>query len=285
MPPRRSATTGCASSSRVLRVPPLAAPLRRLIEWTADYYLAPARLGAAHGAAGGGALDGAATMIEYRLTGACPRADDPATAQALERIGDRQGLMRELARIAGVSDGVHPRAWSSRARSSRSRSISTSPPAPIPISRRPSARADQQRSGGDSCARRSTNAASRPVLLDGVTGSGKTEVYFEAIAEALREGRQALVLLPEIALTEPFLQALRGALRREPVAWHSGLASRSAAAPGARSPAARRGSSVGARSALFLPYRQARPDRRRRGARDQLQAGGRRAVITPATWR
>ena len=42
-----------------------------------------------------------------------------------------------------------------------------------------------------------------PVLLDGVTGSGKTEVYFEAIAEALRQGRQTLILLPEIALTEP----------------------------------------------------------------------------------
>ena len=45
-----------------------------------------------------------------------------------------------------------------------------------------------------------------PWLLDGVTGSGKTEVYFEAIAEAIRKGRQALVLLPEIALTEPFLK-------------------------------------------------------------------------------
>ena len=38
-------------------------------------------------------------------------------------------------------------------------------------------------------------------LLDGVTGSGKTEVYFEAIAEAMRRGRQILILMPEIALT------------------------------------------------------------------------------------
>ena len=48
-----------------------------------------------------------------------------------------------------------------------------------------------------------------PVLLDGVTGSGKTEVYFEAIAAAIRAGRQSVVLFPEIALTEPFPRALK----------------------------------------------------------------------------
>ena len=62
-----------------------------------------------------------------------------------------------------------------------------------------------------------------PLLLDGVTGSGKTEVYFEAIAEAIRQGRQALVLLPEIALTEPFLKRFAARFGCEPVAWHSGL--------------------------------------------------------------
>jgi primosomal protein N' (replication factor Y) len=46
-------------------------------------------------------------------------------------------------------------------------------------------------------------------LLTGVTGSGKTEVYFEAIAEALRAGRQALVLLPEIALSTQWLDRFR----------------------------------------------------------------------------
>ena len=83
--------------------------------------------------------------------------------------------------------------------------------------------------------------AFQPTLLDGVTGSGKTEVYFEAIAAAIRAGRQTLVLLPEIALTEPFLQALRRALRLRAgrVAFGPAL-SRSAAAPGARSRAARR---------------------------------------------
>ena len=97
--------------------------------------------------------------------------------------------------------------------------------------------------------------AFRPTLLDGITGSGKTEVYFEAVAEALRRGRQCLVLLPEIALTEPFLQRFTARFGCEPVAWHSGLRStqrrrawRAIAGGEARVV-------VGARSALFLPYR------------------------------
>ena len=106
-----------------------------------------------------------------------------------------------------------------------------------------------------SCARRSIAGEFAPWLLDGVTGSGKTEVYFEAIAEAIRRGRQALVLLPEIALTEPFLKRFAARFGCEPVAWHSGLAQsqrrrawRAIASGEARV-------TVGARSALFLPYR------------------------------
>src|SRR3546814_845265 len=59
----------------------------------------------------------------------------------------------------------------------------------------------------------------QPFLLDGITGSGKTEVYFEAIAEALRLDSQILVLLPEIALTEPFLQRFERRFGVAPVAW------------------------------------------------------------------
>src|SRR4030095_4486197 len=93
-----------------------------------------------------------------------------------------------------------------------------------------------------------------PILLDGVTGSGKTEVYFEAIAECLRQGRQALVLLPEIALTEPFLKRFEARFGCAPVAWHSDLRSsqRRRAWRGIANGEAQ--VTVGARSALFLPY-------------------------------
>ena len=60
-------------------------------------------------------------------------------------------------------------------------------------------------------------------LLDGVTGSGKTEAYFEAVAEALTQGSQALILLPEIALTVQFLDRFEARFGCRPVEWHSDL--------------------------------------------------------------
>ncbi len=92
------------------------------------------------------------------------------------------------------------------------------------------------------------------VLLDGVTGAGKTEVYFEAVAQALRQDKQVLILLPEIALSNAFLDRFKSRFGCAPALWHSSL-----------SPAQRRktwrgvalGESkvvIGARSALFLPY-------------------------------
>ena len=68
-------------------------------------------------------------------------------------------------------------------------------------------------------------------LLDGVTGSGKTEVYFEAVAEALRAGKQALILLPEIALTVQFLERFAERFGVRPAEWHSDLSQKERRAP------------------------------------------------------
>jgi primosomal protein N' (replication factor Y) len=92
-------------------------------------------------------------------------------------------------------------------------------------------------------------------LLDGVTGSGKTEVYFEAIAEALRLDRQILVLLPEIALTEPFLRRFEARFGHQPVAWHSDLRQSQRRRAWRAIATGEAKVVVGARSALFLPYR------------------------------
>ncbi|MGF1560626.1 MAG: primosomal protein N' [Geminicoccaceae bacterium] len=90
-------------------------------------------------------------------------------------------------------------------------------------------------------------------LLEGVPGSGKTEVYFEAIAEALRAGRQVLVLLPEIALTAQWLTRFAERFGAPPALWHSEVAQAQRRTTWRDIARGRVQAVVGARSALFLP--------------------------------
>lgn len=238
----------------VLPVPPLAAPLRRLIEWTADYYCAPLASVARMALASGGALGGPATMTEYRLSGS--EGAGRLTAQrkqAMERLAGEQGTMRELSAIAGVSEGV--------LRGMMGAGLIE--PVVVAIDR-PYPRADPEYAPPELSPQQSEVAgvlvkavkaqAFQPFLLDGVTGSGKTETYFEAVAQGLRMSRQVLVLLPEIALTENFLTRFAARFGAAPVLWHSSLKSTErrrawrAIADGSAQVV------VGARSALFLPY-------------------------------
>ncbi len=91
-------------------------------------------------------------------------------------------------------------------------------------------------------------------LLDGVTGSGKTEVYFEAVAENIRHKRQTLILMPEIALTSQSLDRFTARFGTRPAEWHSQLSPRTRARTWAAVAANEVSVVVGARSALFLPY-------------------------------
>ena len=91
-------------------------------------------------------------------------------------------------------------------------------------------------------------------LLDGVTGAGKTEVYFEAIADALRRGKQALVLLPEIALSAQWLDRFEARFGARPAEWHSDLSQRQRRKTWRSIAEDEVRVVVGARSALFLPY-------------------------------
>jgi primosomal protein N' (replication factor Y) (superfamily II helicase) len=237
----------------VADVPPLPTPLRRLIEWTADYYLSPLAAVVRMALPSSSALEGAKLAVEYRATGHVPDRLTPQRAQALERIADRRGLIRELAIIADVSEAVVRGLVKSGAIEAVEVDIDLPYPIPDPGFAPPELSAEQ---AAVSATLRGAvaGAAFQPFLLDGVTGSGKTETYFEAVAEAIEAGRQTLVLLPEIALTEPFLKRFHARFGCEPVAWHSGLrqsqrrrAWRAIASGEARVV-------VGARSALFLPY-------------------------------
>src|SRR5271168_4428080 len=91
-------------------------------------------------------------------------------------------------------------------------------------------------------------------LIDGVTGSGKTEVYFEAVADTIRAGRQSLILMPEIALTAQFLDRFSARFGVRPAEWHSELTPRRRARTWKAVADGEVPVVVGARSALFLPY-------------------------------
>ena len=91
-------------------------------------------------------------------------------------------------------------------------------------------------------------------VLDGVTGSGKTETYFAAIAAALARGKQVLVLLPEIALSAQWLERFRRRFSASPVEWHSDIGQTQRRDAWRAVAAGRARVVVGARSALFLPF-------------------------------
>lgn len=237
----------------VADTPPIPEPVRRLVEWTADYYLSPPSAVLAMAVRTSAAFESAPTITEYRATGMVPDRMTPQRAQALERIGERQGLVRELATIADVSEGVIRGLC--KVGAIEAVTVDTDSPYPLPDPNFAPPDLSDEQADAASILRQSVGAASfQPFLLDGVTGSGKTEVYFEAVAAAIAAGRQTLVLLPEIALTEPFLTRFAQRFGCEPVAWHSGLrTSQRRRAWRAIS----RGEAmvvVGARSALFLPY-------------------------------
>ena len=237
----------------VLPVPPLPAPLRRLIEWTADYYLAPLSQVARMALSSSAALQGGGMITEYRLTDKQPDRLTPQRTKAIEHLAGEQATIRELATLAGVSDAVL-RGMVGAGLMEAVRVDSDRPyPEPDPDHAVPDLNPGQAEA-----AERIIDAVRarhfQPFLLDGVTGSGKTETYAEAIAAALAMGRQVLVLLPEIALTQNFLARFEARFGAAPVAWHSSLkaserrrAWRHVADGGAKVV-------VGARSALFLPF-------------------------------
>lgn len=239
--------------AEIMPVPPLSAPLRRLVEWTADYYCAPLSSVARMVIASGGALNGPATMTEYRLSGGMPERMTPQREAAIDALQGEQATIRELAGIAGVSEGVLRGLVNQGVIEPVSVAIDRPFDRARPDFAVPELSADQ-REVADRLVKAVAARKFAPFLLDGVTGSGKTETYFEAMAQAVRMGRQVLVLLPEIALTENFLIRFEQRFGAAPVLWHSSLKSTERRRAWR---AIARGTAqvvVGARSALFLPY-------------------------------
>jgi primosomal protein N' (replication factor Y) len=240
-----------------LDLPPMRPAMRAFLARAAEYTMTPlpAMLRLATRVPGLG--EPPAERMLLRLTGAEPDRMTDARARVLAAFAQYGNLgfaPGELARLAGVGSGVI-RGLEAQGVIARE-AVARDAPYPALDPDRP-ARAlslDQARAAS---ALRAAVAAGRysTTLLKGVTGSGKTEVYLEAVAECLAAGRQALVLLPEIALSVEFLDRVEARFGARPAEWHSGVtqagrrrAWRAVAEGGARLV-------VGARSALFLPFR------------------------------
>lgn len=112
--------------------------------------------------------------------------------------------------------------------------------------------AEQQNAADILCAK--TGCGFSVTLLDGITGSGKTEVYFEAVAKTLAAGHQVLIMVPEIALTSQWLTRFAKRFGVKPACWHSGLGNRERIDTWLGIIENRAKVIIGARSALFLPY-------------------------------
>ncbi|MEI7713084.1 MAG: primosomal protein N', partial [Rhodospirillales bacterium] len=237
----------------IVDTPPMAEPLRRLIDWMAAYTLSPP-----------GEVMAMALRVVHQPPGPSTgwRRADPmpnarptdARRKVLAVLAHREPLATaDLARAAGVGPSVV------RGMADHGLLLPAAMPAIAPFGRPRLSTADVRLSPEQdavSAALRVKVAAKAfsVTLLDGVTGSGKTEVYLEAIAECVRQNRQALVLLPEIALSSQWLSRFERRFGVEPAVWHSGLSSRIRriawrAVSEGRAPVV-----VGARSALFLPF-------------------------------
>ena len=239
----------------VLPVPPLAAPLRRLIEWCADYYVAPMNAVARMALGSMAALRGGGTATEYRLSGHEPARLTPQRAAAMDALVGEQASIRELAASAGVSEGV----LRGMVGAGILEPVTVDLDRPYPRARADHAQpelSEAQAAAADTFVAAVRGGGFQPFLLDGVTGSGKTECYFEAIAEAIRSQRQVLVLLPEIALTENFLRRFEARFGTPPVLWHSSLKASERRRAWRAIVSGEAQVVVGARSALFLPYAQ-----------------------------
>ncbi|MCQ4161725.1 primosomal protein N' [Roseomonas sp. GC11] len=246
----------------VFDVPPMTPSLRRFVDWVAAYTLHPPGAVLRMAMSAPAALEPPTAKAGWRLSAAGQRArrdeGGPRLTEARRRVldalepGDVQSGAA-LAAEAGVSAGVVR--GMAEAGLLEPALLPAGAAFPVPDLARPGPVLGAEQAEVARALRAAVAGQAFGVtLLTGVTGSGKTEVYLEAVAECVARGRQALVLLPEIALSTQWLERYARRFGVAPALWHSELGPRlrrdtwRAVAEG-RVPVL-----VGARSALFLPY-------------------------------
>ena len=249
------------SLAEVIAAPPLTAELMDFIDWAAGYAMAPKGSVLAMTMRSGDGLAAPPMRTGYVAAPAGAASPERMTPQraatlAAARAADAPLSAGELAKAAGVSDAV----VRGLARTGALKAVEMAGDAPfaVPDPGRPGKRlTDDQAHAAGVIAEFVAADAHKAILIDGVTGSGKTEVYLEAAAAALARdpAAQIAILLPEIALTLPFLKRVQARFGAAPAPWHSEMTSAARRRVWRRVLEGQARIVVGARSALFLPYR------------------------------
>ncbi|WP_372835931.1 primosomal protein N' [Puniceibacterium confluentis] len=243
---------------RVLDAAPMRDELRSFLERAGDYTLTPlsAMLRLCTRAPGLG--DPPSMRKVYRLGLSEPGRMTDARTRVLDVLRDMGGLsltLGELAETAGVTPSVVKGLVKLGAVTEEESPRDTAFPRLDPDLGGKELTGDQA-AGAEALMAGVRSGDYGTTLLRGVTGSGKTEVYLEAVAECLRRGRQALVLLPEIALSAEFLTRVEARFGARPAEWHSGVTVTERRRVWKMVGEGRAQLVVGARSALFLPFQQ-----------------------------
>jgi len=238
----------------VLEGPNLSPKMRKFIDWVSWYTLAPKGSALAMSLKFPDPDRTEVVRVGVRLTVNRPKRMTPARQKVIELAQD--GVVRlksELAHAAGVSNSVVDGLIDEGV-------LETLTLLQEPVAGLPNPDfghtelSDGQRDAANALVAAMREEHPPVILLEGVTGSGKTEVYFEGVAEAVRNGRQALILMPEIALTAQFLDRFAARFGVKPATWHSGITGRRRERLYAAIASGEVKVVAGARSALFLPY-------------------------------
>src|SRR5476651_2508073 len=234
--------------------PALPGRLCDFIDWVADYTLNPPGAILAMALRSRGAFEPEAMRTAYVKGGAPPAKLSEGRKRVLEIAAD--GLARS---VSGLAEDANVSPAVVRGLIAAGALVTTQLPefppfeAPDADFAAPRLNDDQAQAAAhlrDAVAAEKFSAS----LLDGVTGSGKTEVYFEAIAEVLRRGGQVLIMLPEIALTVQFLERFAARFGVRPAEWHSDLSQKERRRTYRAVMKGEARVVVGARSSLFLPF-------------------------------
>ena len=236
-----------------LELPPLKPELRSFVDWVANYTIASRGMVLRMCLRMGEHLGAERERVGVRLAGPAPQRMTVARQRVLSLLADKMLRSKaDAAREAGVSGGVIDGLIDEGTLETL-----VLPPEPVaeppdPDFAQPDLTADQNAAAAELKA--VAGGSYSVTLLDGVTGSGKTEVYFEAVADTIRSRRQSLILMPEIALTAQFLDRFAARFGVRPAEWHSELSPRRRARTWRAVADGEVSVVVGARSALFLPY-------------------------------